>query len=1242
MLAIKLAAQDTQKVCRAPRWPSNSHPKTPKKSVVHHAGHQTRIPRHPKVCRAPHWPLNSHPKTPKKSVVHHAGHQTRIPRHPKSLSCTTLAIKLASQHTQKVCRAPRWPSNSHPKTPKKSVVHHAGHQTRIPRHPKSLSCTTRAIKLAAQDTQKVCRAPRWLSNSHPKTPKKSVVHHAGHQTHPKSLSFTTLAIKLASQDTQKNCRAPRWPSNSHPKTPKKSVVHHAGHQTRILRHPKKSVLHHAGHQTRIPRHPDSLSCTTLAIKLTSQDTQKVCRAPRWPSNSHPKTPKKSVVRHAGHQTRIPRHAESLSCTTLAIKLASQDTQKVCRAPCWPSNSHPKTPKKSVLHHADHQTRIPRHPESLSCTTLAIKLAAQDTQKVCRAPRWPSMSHPKTPKQSVVQHHAGHQTRIPRHPKSLSCTTLAFKLASQDAQKVCRAPRWPSMSHPKTPKKSVVHHAGHQTRIPTHPKSLPCTTLAIKLASQDTQKSVVHHDGHQPRIPRHPKSLSCTTLAIKLFVCRAPRWPSNSHPKTPKKSVVHHAGHQTVCLSCTTLAIKLASQDTQKVCRAPRWPSNSHPKTPKESVVHCRAARWPSDSHPKTHEKSVVHYAGHQTRIPRHPKSLSCTTLAIKLASQDTQKVYRARRWPSNSHPKTPKKSVVHHAGHQTRIPGHPKSLSCTMLAIKLASQNTQKVCRAPRWPSNSHPKTPRKTVVHQLAAQDTQKSLSCATLAIKLASQDTQKVCRAQSLLCTTLAIKLASQDTQKICRAPRWPSNSYPKTPKTSVVHHAGHQTRIPKHAKSLSCTTLAIKFAAQDTQKSLSFTRLAIKLAAQDTQKVYRAPRWPSNSHPETPKKSVVHHAGHETRIPRHPKVCRAPRWPLNSHPKTPKKSVVHHTGHKTRIPRHPKSLSCTRLAIKLAYQDTQKVCRSCTMLAIKLASQNTQKVCRAPRWPSNSHPKTPKKSVVHHAGHQTRIPRHPKSLSCTTLAIKLTSSRDSQKGCRAPRWPSNSHPKTPKKSVVHHAGHQTRTPRHPKSLSCTTLAIKLASQDTQKVCRAPCWPTNSHPKTPKKSVVHHAGHQTRIPRHPKSLSCTTLAIKLASQDTHTVCRAPRWPSNSHPKTPKKSVVHHAGHQTRIPRHPKSLSCTTLAIKLASQDTQKVCRAPRWPSNSHPKTPKKSVVHHAGHQTRIPRPRCPSNSHPKTPKKSVVHHASHQTRIPRHPKSLSCTMLAIKLASQDTQKVCRAPRWP
>ena len=666
-------------------------------------------------------------------------------------------------------------------------------------------------------------------------------------------------------------------------------------------------MHHASHQTRIPRHPKSLSCT------------------------------KSAVHHAGHQTRIPRHPKNLSCTTLAIKLASQDTQKVCRAPRWPSNSHPKTPKKSVVHHAGHQTRIPRHPKSLSCTTLAIKLASQDTQKVCRAPRWPSNSHPKTPKKSVV-HHAGHQTRTPRHPKSLSCTRLAIKLASQDTQKICRAPRWPSNSHPKTPKKSVVHHAGHQTRIPRHPKSLSCTTLAIKLASQDTQK-----------------------------VCRAPRWPSNSHhPETTKKAVVHHAGHQfriprhPKSLSCTTLAIKLASQDTQKVCRAPRWPSNSHPKTPK---------------------KSVVHHAGHQTRIPRHPKSLSCTTLAIKLASQDTQKVCRAPRWPSNSHPKTPKKSVVHHAGHQTRIPRHPKSLSCTTLAIKLASQDTQKVCRAPRWPSNSHPKTPKKSVVHH-AAHRTRilrhpKSLSCTTLAINLASQDTQKVCRAQSLLCTTLAIKLASQDTQKVCRAPRWPSKSHPKTPKKSVVHHAGHQTRIPRHPKSLSCTTLAIKLASQDTQK-----------------------------------------------------VCRAPRWPSNSHPKTPKKSVVHHAGHQTRIPRHPKGLSFS--------------------LAIKLASQDTQKICRAPRWPSSSHPT---------------------------------------------RWSSNLHPKTPKKSVVHHAGHQTRIPRHPKSLSCTTLAIKLASQDTQKVCRAPRWPSNSHPKTPKKSVVHHAGHQTRIPRHPKSLSCTTLAIKLAS---------------------------------------------------------------------------------------------------------------------------------------------------
>ena len=807
-------------------------------------------------------------------------------------------------------------------------------------------------------------------------------------------------------------------------------------------------MHHAGHQTRIPRHRKSLSCTTLAIKLASQDIQKVCRAPRWPSNSHPKTPKKSVVHHAGHQFRIPRHRKSLSCTTLAIKLASQDTQKVCRAPRWPSNSHPKTPKKSVVHHAGHETRILRHPKSLSCTTLAIKRASQDTQKVCRAQSLLCT----TPALKIAS----------QDPKSLSCTTLAIKLASQDTQKVCRAPRWPLNSHPKTPKKSVVHHAGHQTRIPRHPKSL----------------------------------------------------------------VVHHAGHQTLCLSCTTLAIKLASQDTQHVCRAPRWPSNSHPKTPK---------------------KSVVYHAGHQTRIPRHPKSLSCTTLAIKLASQDAQKVCRAPRWPSNSHPKTPKKSVVHHAGHQARIPH--------------AGPQT----RIPR-----HPK----------------------------------------SLSCTTLAIKLASQDTQKVCRAPRWPSNSHPKTPKKSVVHHAGHQTRIPRHPKSLSCTTLAIK------------------LASQDTEKVCPAPRWPSNSHPKTPKKSVVHHAGHQTRIPTPSqdtqKVCRTPRWPSNSHPKTPKKSVVHHAGHQTRIPRHPKNPSCTTLAIKLASQDTQKVCRAqsllFTTLAVKLASQDTQKVCRAPRWPSNSHPKTPKKSVVHHAGHQTRIPRHPKSLSCTTLAIKLASSRDSQKGCRAPRWPSISHPKTPKKSVVHHAGHQTRIPRHPKSLSCTTLAIKLASQDTEKVCRAPRWPSNSHPKTPKKSVVHHAGHQTRIPRHPKSLSCTTLAIKLAShtlviklasQDTQKVCRAPRWPSNSHPKTPKQSVVHHAGHQTRIPRHPKSLSCTTLAIKLASQDTQKVCRAPRWPSNSHPKTPKKS-------------------------------HAGHQTRIPRHPKSLSCTTLAIKLASQDTQKVCRAPRCP
>ena len=420
-----------------------------------------------------------------------------------------------------------------------------------------------------------------------------------------------------------------------------------------------------------------------------------------------------------------------------------------------------------------------------------------------------------------------------------------------------------------------------------------------------------------------------------------------------------------------------------------------------------------------------------------------------------------------------------------------------------------------------------------------------------LASQDTQKVCRAQSLLCTTLAIKLASQDTQKVCRAARWPSNSHPKTPKKSVVHHAGHQTRIPRHPKSLSCTTLAIK------------------LASQDTQKVCRAPRWPSNSHPKTPKKSVVHHAGHQTRIPRHPKSLSCTTLAIKL------------AGHQTRIPRHPKSLSCTTLAIKLASHT----------LVIKLASQDTQKVCRAPRWPSNSHPKTPKKSVVHHAGHQTRIPRHPKSLSCTTLAIKLAS-QDTQKVCRAPRWPSNSHPKTPKKSVLHHAGrqtrwpsnshpktpkksvvhhaghqariphagHQTRIPRHPKSLSCTTLAIKLASQDTQKVCVHHA-DHQTRIKTPKKSVLHHAGHQTRIPRHPKSLSCTTLAIKLASQDTQKVCPAPRWPSNSHPKTPKKSVVHHAGHQTRIPRHPKSLSCTTLAIKLASQATQKVCRAPCWP---------------------------------------------------------------------------------
>ena len=888
--------------------------------------------------------------------MHHAGHLTRIPRHPKSLSCTTLAIRLASQDTQKVCRAPRWPSNSHPKTPKKSVVHHAGHQTRIPRQPKSLSCTTLAIKLASQDTQKsrscttlaikrtsqdiqkVCRAPRWLSNSHPKTPKKSVVHHAGHQTriprHPKSLSCITLAIKLVSQDSQKVCRAPRWPSNSHHKTAKKSVMNHAGHQIRIPRHPK--IVHHAGHQTRIPRHPKSLSCTTLAIKLAPQDTQKVCLAPRWSSNSHPKTPKKSVVHHAGHQTCIPRHPKSLSCTTLAIKLTSQDT------------------KKSVVHHAGHQARIPTD----LCTTLAIKLASQDTQKVCRAPRWPSNSHPKTPKKSVV-HHTCHPTRIPRHPKSLSCTTLAIKLTSQDT------------------KKSVVHHAGHQARIPTD----LCTTLAIKLASQDTQK-----------------------------VCRAPRWPSNSHPKTPKKSVVHHAGHQTriprhpKSLSCITLAIKLVSQDSQKVCRAPRWPSNSHHKTAKKSVMNHAGHQIRIPRHPK-----IVHHAGHQTRIPRLPKSLSCTTLAIKLAPQDTQKVCLAPRWSSNSHPKTPKKSVVHHAGHQTCIPRHPKSLSCT------------------------------------------------------------------------TLAIKLTSQDTKK------------------SVVHHAGHQARIPTDL----CTTLAIK------------------LASQDTQKVCRAPRWPSNSHPKTPKKSVVHHAGHQTRIPRHPKS-----WPIN------------------------------------------------------LTSQDAQKVCRAPRWPSNSHPKTPKKSVVHHTGHQTRIPRHPKSLSCTILAIKLAS--------HAPCWPSNSHPKTPKMSVVHHAGHQTRIPRHPKSLS-----------------------QNSHPKTPKNLSCTTLGHQTRIPRQPKSLSCTTLAfIQLASQDTEKA----RWPSNSHRKTPKKSVVQHAGHQTRIPRHPKCLLGTTLAIKLASQITQKVCRAAGWPSNLHPKTPKKFVVH------------------PKTPKKSVVHHAGHQTRIPTHPKSLSCTTLAIKLASQDT----------
>ena len=1294
-LAIKRASQDIQKVCRAPRWLSNSHPKTPKKSVVHHAGHQTRIPRHPKslscitlaiklasqdtqkVCRALRWPSNSHHKTAKKSVVNHAGHQTRIPRHPKIVHHAGHQTRIPRH--PKICRAPCWPSNSHPKTCEKSVVHHAGHQIRIPRHPKSLSCTTLAIKLASQDTQKVCRAPRRPSNSHPKTPKKSVLHHAGHQIrtprHLKSLSCTTLAIKLASQDTRKVCRTPRWPSNSHPKTPKSLscttlAIKLASQPTRAPRWPsnshpktpKKSVVHHAGHQTRIPRHPKSLSCTTLAIKLASQDSQKVCRAPHWPSNSHPKTPKKSVVHHAGHQTRIARHPKSLSCTTLAIKLASQDTQNVCWAPRWPSNLHPKSPKKSVVHHAGHQTCIPRHPKnlsciprhpkSLSCTTQAIKLASQHTQKVCRAPRWPSNSHPKTPKKSIV-HHAGHQIRISRHPKSLSCTTLAiklpsqdtqkslscttlaFKLASQDTHKVSRAPRWPSNSHLKTPKKSVVHHAGHQTHIPTHPKSLSCTTLAIKLASQDTQK-----------------------------VCRTPRWPSNSHPNTPKKPVVHHAGHQTriprhpKSLSYTTLAIKLASQDTQKVCRAPRWPSNSHPKTPKKSVVHPAGHQTRIPRHPKSlscttlaiklaFQKSVVHHACHQTRIPRHPKSLSCTTLAhqphiprrpkslscttlaIKLASQDTQKVCRAPHWPSNSHPKTPKKSVVHHTGHQTRIP-------CTLLAIKLASQDTQKVCRAPRWPSNSYPETPKKSVVHHAGHQTRiprhPKSLSCTTL-----GHQTRIPRHPKSLSCTTLAFKFAWQDTQKVCRAPCWPFNSHPKTPKKSVVHHACHQTRIPRHPKSLSCTTPAIK------------------LASQDTQKVCRAPRWPSNSHPKTPKKSVVHHAGRQIRISRHPKsllcttlaiklasqdtqkVCRAPRWPSNSHPRHPKslscttlaiklasqdtkKSVVHHADHQTHIPRHPKNLSCTTLAIKLACIPRHPKSLSCTTLAIKLPSRDTQKVCRAPRWPSNSHPKTPKKSVMHHAGHQTRIQRHPKSLLCTTLAIKLAS-QDTQKVCRAPRWPSNSHP------------------RYPKSLSCTTLAIKLASQDTQKVCRVPLWPSNLHPKTPKKSVVHHTGHQTRIPKYPKRLSCTTLAIKLTSQDTQKVCRAPRWPSNSHPK------------------HPKSLSCTTLAIKLASQDTQKVCRAPRWPSNSHPKTPKslscttlaipthpKSLscttlaIKLTSHDTqKVCRAPClPSNSHPKTPKKSVVHHTGHQ------PKSLSCTTLVINLASQDTQKFFRAPRWP
>ena len=103
------------------------------------------------------------------------------------------------------------------------------HQTRVPRH------------------QKVFRAQRWHSNAHPKTPKKSVVHHAGHQARIPTDPCTTLAIKNASQDTQKVCRAPCWPSNLHPNTPKKSVVHHAGHQTRI------------------PRHPKSLLCTTLAI-----------------------------------------------------------------------------------------------------------------------------------------------------------------------------------------------------------------------------------------------------------------------------------------------------------------------------------------------------------------------------------------------------------------------------------------------------------------------------------------------------------------------------------------------------------------------------------------------------------------------------------------------------------------------------------------------------------------------------------------------------------------------------------------------------------------------------------------------------------------------------------------------------------------------------------------------------------------------------------------------------------------